>query len=48
MVDGVLAIVDVASVLSLELVGSLSNRLGDLVGSFPCRTELAHSWVLVF
>ena len=38
---GVPDIVDVASTLSLKLVGSLSNQLGNLVGAFPCRTELS-------
>ena len=38
---GVPAVMDVASLLSLKLVSSLSNYLGDLVGAFPCRTELA-------
>ena len=32
---GVLAVVDVASISSLEFVGSLTDDLGDLVGSFP-------------
>ena len=41
--SGVPAIVDVASILSLEFVGSLNDDLGDLVGSFPVGAELAFS-----
>ena len=44
--DGVLAIVDVMTILSLKLVGSLSNHLGDLVGAFPCRTEVSYYNIL--
>ena len=43
--DGVPTVVDVASVLSLEFVGSLSHNFGDLVGSFPCRAKLTSLWV---
>ena len=32
---GIPAVVDVASVLSLQFVGSVIDDLGDLVGSFP-------------
>mgnify|MGYP003411365460 CR=1 FL=1 len=32
--SGVPAIVDVASISSLEFIGSLTDDLGDLVGSF--------------
>ena len=39
--NGVPIVVDIASILSLKLVGSLSNHLGDLVRAFPCRVELA-------
>ena len=39
--DDVPAVADVVSILSLELVGSLSNHFGDLVGAFLCRTKLA-------
>ena len=41
--SGVLAVVDVASILSLEFVGSLTDDLGDLVGSFPIGAQLACS-----
>ena len=41
---GVLTAVDVASVLSLEFVGSLTDDLGDLVGSFPVVAQLACSY----
>ncbi len=33
--SGVLAIVDVTSILGLEFVGSVADDLGDLVRSFP-------------
>lgn len=33
--SGVPTVVDVASVSSLEFVGSVTDDLGDLVGSFP-------------
>ena len=32
---GIPAVVNAASVSSLEFVGSVTNDLGDLVGSFP-------------
>lgn len=32
---GVPAVVDVASISSLEFVGSVTHNLGDLVGSLP-------------
>ena len=32
---GVPAVVDVASILGLEFVGSMANNLGDIVRSFP-------------
>ena len=44
--DGVPAAVDVATNLSLKLVCSLADNLGDLVGAFPCRSEVACSWIL--
>ena len=33
--SGIPAVVDVASISSLEFVGSLTDDLGNLVGSFP-------------
>lgn len=44
--NGVPVVVDVASVLSLELVSSLSNHLCDILRDFPYRTELAYSGIL--
>ena len=43
--DGIPAVGNVATILGLEFVCSLPNNLGDLVGSFPGRTELAGSWI---
>ena len=39
--DGIPTVGNVATILGLEFVCSLPNNLGDLVGSFPGRTELA-------
>ena len=43
--DGIPAVGNVATNLGLEFVCSLPNNLGDLVRSFPGRTELADNWV---
>ena len=43
MVNFILVVVDVMAILRLELVGPLSNNLGDLVRAFPCRTKLPYS-----
>ena len=40
---GIPAVGDVASVSSLEFIGSLPDDLGDLVGSFPVGAQLACS-----
>ena len=37
------AVVDVASISSLEFVGSMTDDLGDLVGPFPVGAQLASS-----
>ena len=42
---GVLAIVDVASILSLDFVGFLTNNFGDLVRSFPGWAELTRPYL---
>ena len=39
---GVPAVVDVASILSLELVGFLTKKFGDLVRSFPSWNEVCN------
>ena len=41
--DGVLAVGNVATILGLEFVCSLADDLGDLVRTFPGRTELVGS-----
>ena len=43
--DGILAISNVAIILGLEFVCSLTNNLGDFVRAFIGRTQLAGSWV---
>ena len=43
--DGIPAVGNVATILGLEFVCSLPNNLGDLVGSFPSRTEIAGTQV---
>ena len=43
--DGIPAVGNVATILGLEFVCSLTNNLGDLVGSLPGRTKLANTWV---
>ena len=40
---GILAVVDIAYVPSLEFVGSVTNDLGDLLGSFPVGGQLTCS-----
>lgn len=42
----ILAIVDVVAIFSLEFVGTLSEDLGDLVGSLLYRTKLPCSYIL--
>ena len=37
---------DVTAILSLELIGPVSNNLGYLVRTFPCRTKLVCHCVL--
>ena len=44
-VDDIPTVGNVETILGLEFVCSLPNNLGDLVGSFPGRTELADTWV---
>ena len=41
--NSVPAIGDVTTILGLEFACFLPNNLGDLVGSFPGKTELAGS-----
>lgn len=43
--DGNPAVGDVATILSLEFLYSLTDDLGDFVRAFLGRTELASSWV---
>ena len=43
--DDILVVVDIATILSLAFVYSLADEFGDLVRAFPCRSELAGSWV---
>ena len=43
--DDIPVVGNVATILGLEFVCSLPNNLGDLVGSFLSRTELASTWV---
>ena len=43
--DGILAVGNVVTILSLEFVRSLTDDLGDFVRAFPSNTELAGSWV---
>ena len=44
--DDIPAVGNVATILGLEFVCSLPDDLGDLVRTFPGRTELADSYVL--
>ena len=39
--SGIPAVMDFAFISSLEFVGSLTDDLGDLVGSFPIGAQLA-------
>ena len=43
--DGIPAIGNVVTIFGLEFVCSLADDLGDLVRTFPGRTELADSWI---
>ena len=46
--DDILVVMDVTTIMGLELVGSLSDDLGDCVGAFPFRTKLTRYCIFRF